>query len=248
MPYCANCEILHGEEHRFCQRCGQILRRLPAGQSPPCARCGTPTVPGQKFCTECGLPLKLMPAGREEAISQPRAPLFYPRQESRAGTRRRRPGWAVGLTAVVVAGLFLYGGYRLVFKGPSAPRGPAIVAPQDDLEREVKRLAEKVRAAHLAKDINKWLTCYAPNYPDLGRLESQILELWKSYDVKDVSYRISNLEKRGERQATAVIVWNIQLYDQRTHDYTLLRPAYRVTLERYGDGWKIQDSREEGGS
>ncbi len=246
MNYCSQCEIVHGEEHRFCQRCGQLLRRAPAGQSsPPCARCGMPTVAGQKFCMDCGLPLKLMPSGREEVQPQPRAPLFYPRPEGRPAPRRR-PGLALGLLTLAVVSLLAYGGYRILFRGPSAPRAPVSTTPQDDLKREVERLAERIRAAHLAKDINKWLACYAPNYPDLGRLESQILELWKAYDVKDVSYRISQLERKGERQATGVITWNIQLYDQRTHDYTLLRPAYRVILERYGDGWKIQDSREEG--
>jgi hypothetical protein len=189
-----------------------------------------------------------MPAGREDVQPQARPPLFYPRQENRSAPRRPRFGLTLTMVALAVAGLLLYGGYRALFKGPPAPRLPVSQTPQDDLKREVERLAEKIRAAHLAKDINKWLTCYAPTYPDLGRLESQILELWKGYDVKDVSYRISDLERKGERQATGVIVWNIQLYDQRTHDYTLLRPAYRVTLERYGDGWKIQESREEGAS
>jgi hypothetical protein len=110
----------------------------------------------------------------------------------------------------------------------------------------VERLAEKIRAAHLSKDINKWLNCYSPSYPDLGRLENQILELWKNYDIKEVTYRISDVERRGDLQASALLVWNIQVYDQRTHDYMLLRPAYKVTLVRAGDGWKILESREEG--
>lgn len=243
MRYCSQCDLVHGEEHRFCQRCGQLLRRLPPGQLQDCPRCGAPTVPGQKFCLECGLPLKLMAAGREEVVTSP--PPYYSRPESRSRTRRRRPGLWWG-AAVVLLVLVVYGGYRLVSRLPAPPRPPVATTPQEDLRREVERVAERIRAAHLAKDINKWLTCYAPTYPDLGRLESQILELWRHYDIKDVSYRISDLERKGERQATGVIVWNIQLYDQRTHDYSLLRPAYRVTLERYPDGWKILDSREEG--
>jgi len=244
MLICAQCDLVHGEEHRFCQRCGQLLRRLPPDQLQDCPRCGTPAVPGQKFCMECGLPLKLMPAGREEAAMRP--PRYYSRPESRAVPRRRRPGLSLGLGVLVLV-VAAYGGYYLL-RSPAPSRPPVATTPQEDLRRDVERLAEKIRAAHLAKDINKWLTCYAPTYPDLGRLESQILELWKNYDIKDVSYRISDLERKGERQATGVIVWNIQLYDQRTHDYSLLRPAYRITLERYPDGWKIQDSREEGGS
>jgi hypothetical protein len=149
----------------------------------------------------------------------------------------------VVIALVAAAGVY---GWRQLTKGPSAPPFPVAPAPQEDLRREVERLAERIRAAHLSKDINKWLNCYSPSYPDLGRLESQILELWKNYDIKEVTYRISEVERRGDRQAAALLVWNIQVYDQRTHDYMLLRPAYKVTLVKVGDGWKILESQEEG--
>jgi SulP family sulfate permease len=57
-PYCDQCQLIHGEEHRFCQRCGTLLKspRTAAGRG--CARCSTPTFQGQKFCNECGLPLR----------------------------------------------------------------------------------------------------------------------------------------------------------------------------------------------
>jgi SulP family sulfate permease len=57
-PYCDQCQLIHGEGHRFCQRCGQLLKspRRAAGRG--CARCGTPTFQGQKFCNECGRSLR----------------------------------------------------------------------------------------------------------------------------------------------------------------------------------------------
>jgi hypothetical protein len=132
---------------------------------------------------------------------------------------------------------------------PRVPHLPVVSAPQDDLSREVEKLAEKIRAAHLNKDINKWLSCYDANYPQLGRVENEILELWKNFDVKEVSYRISDVQRLDEgRGASAVIVWNIQVYDHRTHDYTLLRPSYKIILAKVDGAWKIRDSKpEEGG-
>ncbi len=248
MSYCSQCEIVHGEEHRFCQRCGQILKRTPSS-SRACARCGALTLPGQKFCMDCGLPLSTIPLGREEEQAPPRrSSVFYPRSpEPRPISPRRRPGRAIfSLVIVALVGVVALYGWRQLTKSPSTPAFPVAPAPQEDLRREVERLAEKIRAAHLSKDINKWLNCYAPGYPDLGRLENQILELWKNYDIKEVTYRISDVEKRGDRQASALLVWNIQVYDQRTHDYMLLRPAYNVTLVKAGDGWKILESREDG--
>ncbi|MBW1990679.1 MAG: zinc ribbon domain-containing protein [Deltaproteobacteria bacterium] len=244
MSYCSQCELVHGEEHRFCQRCGQILKRVPPSPR-ACPRCGALTYPGQKFCTDCGLPLKALPAEDEPAAPR-RPPVFYPRSDKRP-TRRRRPGLAFLVVFLIFLGAAGFYGWRYLIKSPATPAISGASAPKEDLRREVERVAEKIRAAHINEDINKFLHCYSPSYPNLGGLENQILQLWKKYDIKEVSYRISEVTRLGDRQAQALLVWNIQVYDPQTHDYMLLRPAYRITLEKTGDGWKIRESREEGG-
>jgi len=251
MTYCSHCDLVHGEEHRFCQVCGQLLKRSHAGLR-PCARCSAHTLPGQKFCTDCGLPLRVQPAEREAAVP-PRAPVFYPRSsEARtAPRRRRRPFMALlVLTLLLVSGLVLYwaGKKTVVYLAQTfsgKPPETTVATPQDNLKPEIEKLAEKIRSAHLNKDIHKWLGCYASNYPQLGQLENAILELWKNHDIKEVSYRITNVQRLGPRQASAVVVWNFQVYDHRQHDYQLMRQGYRVTLERANGDWKIRESKEE---
>jgi ribosomal protein L37E len=247
MPYCKQCQLIHGEEHRFCQRCGQLLKSTQAGAR-SCNRCGSLTYPGQKFCTDCGLPLRVARVVMEDEPPATRPPLFYPRNADPRNRRpRRRPKLALyflGIILLILGGVYMWA--RLP-RGVTAPRVPTVSTPQDDTHRDVEKLAEKIRSAHLNKDINKWLSCYHPSYPQLGRLESQILELWKNYDVREVSYRISNVKRQNDHQASADLVWNIQVWDHRTHDYTLLRPSYRIMLEKTDGDWKIRDSREEGG-
>ena len=253
MTYCSHCDLVHGEEHRFCQVCGQLLKRTHAGVR-PCARCGAHTLPGQKFCTDCGLPLRVLPSGREEE-AMPRPPLFYPRSPDTRTSRRppRRPLRALIIVALVlVIGLFFYwSGKKAVTYLASAwsgkPQEVPITTPQDSLKPAVERLAEKIRSAHLNKDINKWLSCYTSNYPKLGQLENSILELWKNNDIKEVSYRINQVQRQGDNQASALVTWSFQIYDHRHHDYQLLRQTYRVTLEKVNGDWKIRESKEENG-
>ena len=135
--------------------------------------------------------------------------------------------------------------------GPTPGRGrdyrvETKTAPQDDLKPEVEKLSEKIRAAHLNKDINKWLSCYYFLVSQSGATGKRMLELWKNYDIKEVNYRISNVQRVSDKEATADIVWNIQLYDHRTHDYTLVRQISNHPGERSG-GWKIRDSKEVAG-
>ncbi len=249
MHYCEQCQLVHGDEHRFCQRCGQLLKGSRAASNRLCARCGTLTFAGQKFCTECGLPLRVARVNEEEEEAPTsRPPLFYPRNsDKRRQPRPRRPGRILsilGFLVLIVAGYYVW--QNLPSRVPIA-RTPAVSAPQDDSRRDVEKVAEKIRAAHLNKDINKWMSCYNPAYPNLGGLESQILQLWKNYDIKEVSYRISNVQRQSDKQISADLIWNIQVFDHNTHDYTLLRPSYRILLEKSGNDWQIRDSKEDAG-
>jgi hypothetical protein len=164
-----------------------------------------------------------------------------------ARRRQRRPGRFLSLIALallVVGGIYLW---RYLPTRVAIDRVETKTTPQDDLRPEVEKISEKIRSAHLNKDINKWLGCYHSAYPNLGRVENQMLELWKNYDIKEVNYRISNVQRLSDKEATADIVWNIQLYDHRTHDYTLVRQKYQTTLEKGPGGWKIRDSKEMAG-
>lgn len=153
------------------------------------------------------------------------------------------------ITVIVIADLFLRGMQISSSKQISSlfqqEHKTNQIFPEDNLRSEVEGLAERIRLAHLNKDIDKWIDCYAPDYPKRSQLKNSILELWKNHDVKEVSYRISNIQRQGDRQASAVIVWSFQVYDQRSHDYQLLRQAYKVTLEKTNGDWKIKDSKEE---
>jgi len=165
-----------------------------------------------------------------------------------ARRQKRRPGRFLSLIVlvlIILGGIYLW--RQLPTRGVPIAKVPATSSPQDDLRREVEKISEKIRAAHLNKDINKWLSCYNSSYPHLGRVENQMLELWKNYDIKEVSYRISNVQRLNDKEATADIVWNIQLYDHRTHDYTLVRQGYKIVMENGPGGWKIRDSKEIAG-
>jgi ribosomal protein L37E len=214
-----------------------------------CARCGTLTWPGQKFCTECGLPLRVARVNQEEdEAANNRPPLFYPRRpESMVHRRKRHPGRFLSLiilVLIILGGIYFWRNF--LGRVPIAPVSTP-TSTQADLGPQVQRIAEKIRAAHLNKDINKWLSCYSSSYPNLGQLENRQLELWKNYDIKEVSYHISNVQQLGPKKAEADIVWNIQLYDQRSRDYTLVRQKYQIALEKGSGGWKIISSKELAG-
>jgi hypothetical protein len=164
-----------------------------------------------------------------------------------ARRQKRRPGRFLSLLVlvlIILGGVYLW--RHLPTRMPTA-KVATTTSAQEDLKPQVQRIAEKIRAAQLNKDIDKWLSCYSSSYQHLGQLENRQLELWKNYDIKEVNYRISNVQKAGDNQATADIIWTIQLYNHRNHDFSLMRLSYRITLENGPGGWKILSSKEIAG-
>lgn len=251
MMVCPQCYTVHGDEHNFCQRCGNPLVPAEKTAHTPCPNCGIPTFPGQHFCPECGQRLRELVIPRREPQVSSRPELFY-----RPPAPRRRPAtsmgsfwrWGTGLAILLVlVGLYFWlrtPEKRPVAVVPSQP--PPVAAKPEQLQREVERLAEKIRTAHLNKDMNLFLSCYAPGYPNLGELERLTFETWKDYDFKTINYNISNIRQFGPRHATADIIWNFQLYNQKTRTYELHRSVINVSLEEIGGTWKIRESKESG--
>jgi hypothetical protein len=257
MTVCPQCHTVHGDEHSFCQRCGNPL--VGEGKSPlqSCPNCRGPVFPGQNFCTECGQRVKNISGDRPSTRPAVQDDLFY-----KSGSRRSRqrpaspragfPKWLIGLAGLVIlAGVYFF--------WPKAPeRKPLVVSPglppvaaptterTDTLQRDVERLAERIRAAHMKKDMNLFISCYAPAYPNLGELERQTYENWKNFDFKNVSYNISNLRRVGPNQAAAELVWNFQLLNNQTKASEMHRAVFNVMLEESGGTWKIRESKEIG--
>ncbi len=253
MAICPQCHTLHGDRHQFCQRCGNPLAPEENAPQNSCSNCQEPVFPGQNFCTECGQRVRVPVPTRSSRKSSGKGVFYPPPPERGTGPapRRRSRAW-IGIltTAVVVIGL-TYVWLREPTRKPTTPpieKAPSYtpVPRTDSLQREVERVAEKIRAAHMNKDMNQFLGCYSSSYPDLGQLERATYANWKMYDFKNVSYNISNVHLIGPNLASAEVIWNFQLFNNQTKAYELHRAAFQVILEGSGGAWKIRESKEIG--
>ena len=256
MTVCPQCHTVHGDEHSFCQRCGNPLIGEEKAPVQYCPNCSGPVFPGQNFCTECGQRVKNI-SDRPSARPVAREDLFY-KSDSKlsrqrpAPTRSKLPKWIIGLCGFLILALVYVFWPKAPDRKPlvSSPGLPPATAPVSDktdtLQRDVERLAERIRAAHMKKDMSLFISCYASDYPNLGELERQTYENWKNFDFKNVSYNISNLRRTGPNQASGELVWNLQLVNNQTKASEMLRSVVNVTLEDNNGTWKIKESKEAG--
>ncbi|MBW1918348.1 MAG: zinc ribbon domain-containing protein [Deltaproteobacteria bacterium] len=254
MSYCPQCHLVHGESQHFCQRCGQPLIKAESVPHLPCPNCGALTLPGQNYCTECGHQVRTKGQNIGSSGRPARERLFYPTRGD-AGNSKRWQGrtgvWLAGMGVLLSLSLLLYFWTRepspTTHSLPFTPGHTYQPSTKiENLQKEVEHITEKIRASHLNKDINRFMSCYHSAYPDLGRLEALTLENWKNYDFKNISYHISNLQVIGPNQVSAEVVWNFQLYNHQTKAYELHRAAFQIILQQTGDSWKIRESKELG--
>lgn len=229
---------------------------MPDENSPKnfCSNCREPVYPGQNFCTECGQRVRVAVPSRGAKKGSAKAGVFYPPPPERdqgPAPRRRSKVWIGGVAGLLVLLAITY----VVLREPKSKPAmrPAETTPSytpapraDNLQREVERVAEKIRAAHMNKDMNQFLSCYSSAYPELGQLERATYENWKTYDFKNISYNISNVHLVGPNVASAELIWNFQLFNHQTKAFELHRSAFQIILEGAGGVWKIRESKEIG--
>lgn len=105
-----------------------------------------------------------------------------------------------------------------------------------DLEL-IKNVFEQIKTAHLKEDINLFLSCYSPIYPDLNSKRQATLKNWKKFDFVNLTYNI--LEKEiGADKANITVQWNMHTVGK---DGSILKSkdTFNVVLRKEDGNWKI---------
>jgi hypothetical protein len=213
---------------------------------PPCPRCQSSCEEGQRYCSQCGAPL-----GDEAPAA---SPLPAAARSSSA------PPWAVGLLIgagviiVILLILLLRRSAPVAFPVPGpvpqaqVPTMPAPTAaptpPAPDLKQQVQGLLALMREAHLKKDINQYLSCYSPAFPDLERKRQDTLRAWENFDFINAFFTIDNFQPLDGDTVNATVTWNLDTKNKRTQKSVSAQQTYRVQFGREMDAWRIRALEE----
>ena len=116
MTVCPQCHTVHGDEHSFCQRCGNPLVGEEKAPVNSCPNCSGPVFPGQNFCTECGQRVKNISGARPSTRPAVRDDLFYKSSPAGAVHAPVLPDQAF-LNGSLACGVDNFGGSGITF-GP----------------------------------------------------------------------------------------------------------------------------------
>ena len=221
-----------------------------------CPRCQNPYQKGARFCSQCGAPLvsEEVPSG---ATPPPRLmPSMQP--------------WVLGLllTAAIIIVVLL----GLLFRSTAPPSVPAPApkaeapappapaptpappaaapaatpapAPAPDLKQQLQSVLAAMRQAHLQKDIDLYLSCYSPTFPDLEKKRLETQAAWNNFDFLNAFFTIDDVKPLDENAVNATVTWSIDTRNRRTQELASSKQAYRVRFVREMGTWRIQALEE----
>lgn len=85
---------------------------------------------------------------------------------------------------------------------------PAVIRQEDVLS-----LLEDIRKSNIEKDIGLWESRYSRQYLELPGKKSGVLDQWKNYDYRSLTYTVEDFAA-GPDGASAVVSWRMELYSR----------------------------------
>ena len=265
MPVCPHCHRSYPEGEIFCSSCrGSTLTQEDERL---CPDCGAELPPQQVNCSFCPPPLtmttpeKFSPLLRENP-SHPK-PLIHLWMH----------GFVVAMVLVIIISLsfFFFKGFDSApdlkeartspapapgqsVKGPPAsaaekPKAPpASAAPEASplLKTQLEEVMAVLREANLKKDISRFMSLYAPTFPQLDQKRQETLKIWEAYDYLSLTYKIDDLKPLGPDRVSARITWQGKIKEKRTTNLREADLVYQATFKKTSDKWLIQALEKAG--
>jgi hypothetical protein len=260
MLVCPKCNIEYDEGKKFCRECGSFLLseegstfetplvELPELEKPEedlfCPTCQTSYKKG-KYCRQCGsLLVHGIPSQTPTVRSIEKSPVRESSKEQLKSSLRPFPFLLAGIIIVLIAsgGFFLWQRHDQ----PSQPIATPPQSPPPNIEikenEKIESLFEKIRQANLNKNIDLFMSCYAIDFKDRKKKESDTLESWKKFNYLDLAYDLKE-QTISEDRAHVRVEWQMKVDQKGSKQPKVIKTILDVVLKREGDLWKIVETK-----
>jgi ketosteroid isomerase-like protein len=194
--------------------------------------------------------LKKLPEDMEKKLSLPR---------KKTKDILRSPLGALSIGILLVAGIYafwsFYSYHTTKPTGPSMPvseeaasHTATVAEPQEkapspsetwELEK-IKDLLEKIRRAHLQKNIDLFMSCYSTDFKDREKKERATVKSWENFNYLALSYELERHTISGDT-ANIRVEWLMKLASRRGGQARESRSVLEAILKKEDNDWKIKE-------
>jgi hypothetical protein len=123
----------------------------------------------------------------------------------------------------------------------------AVHEPGLSLKEELEETLFKMRKGQEQKDINLYMSCFAPSFPELEKKQKETLTRWVVYDFTQLAFNIDDLQETDADNQIASVTWEVQARNRNTQKVQTFSQRFKVGFTREQGQRLIKSLEKEGG-
>jgi hypothetical protein len=123
---------------------------------------------------------------------------------------------------------------------------PAVPEPELSLKDDMEETLFKMRKGQEQKDINLYMSCFSPSFPDLQKKRQETLERWVVYDFPQLVFNIDEVQEAGPDSHMALVTWEVEARNRNTRKVQTLSQRFKVGFTKERGHLLIKSLEKEG--
>lgn len=131
---------------------------------------------------------------------------------------------------------------------PSISKEGAAAGADQELspKEEMEEVLFNLRKAQIEKDIDLYMSCFSPSYPDLEQRRDNTLKNWRAFEFSQMLFNFDDMQEVAPDSHIALITWDIQASNINTQKITNSTQQYKVWFVKERGKWLIKSLEKEG--
>ena len=122
-----------------------------------------------------------------------------------------------------------------------APAEPAL-----SLKEEMEETLFNMRKGQEQKDIDLFMACFSPSFPELDKKRQETLKRWVVYDFSQLVFNIDDVQEEGADSHIALVTWDVQARNRNSEKVTASTQQFKVRFIKEQGRQLIKSLDKEG--
>jgi len=123
---------------------------------------------------------------------------------------------------------------------------PAVNEPALSLKEEMEETLFSMRKGQEQKDINLFMSCFSPSFPDLEKKRQETIKRWVVYDFPQLVFNIDDVHEVGADSHIALVTWEVQAQNINTQKVATSSQKFKVWFTKEQGRRLVKSLEKEG--
>ena len=128
----------------------------------------------------------------------------------------------------------------------SVEPAPAVHEPGLSLKEELEETLFKMRRGQEQKDIDLYMSCFSPSFPELEKKKKETLTRWVVYDFTHLVFNIEDVQEIAADNHIALVTWEVKARNRNNQKVESFNQRFKVAFIKDQGQQLIKSLEKEG--